>query len=385
MQSDDVRLRRTGYLTFGLSGVCAISSGVIVSLLQDLYGFSFQTTGNLLTCMNIGNMSAAFLAGILPGKLGIKRTILLMGSGYFLGYLLCTAGGNPLLLMLAFLMLGLCKGAVLNTSSVLVGTHTGDKKVSMQLMHSFYALGALLCPFLLNFLGLFGERMPMLGTAVIGLGMWGIFLTLPSGKGAEKEKKAQSGKVFLRDPVFWVLAALLFCQNGAEYGVTGWMVTYYKNQGILQGNLAAYVMTIMWAFTLAGRLLIAFVVPVRNHFKALVMMGAACSVGYILLMMMQAPVPAVLSLAFFSLSMAGTNPMITASLGNRMSPQSMAVILPVGSLGGILVPLLIGQVSEAAGLRAGMGVNLVPCIGILVLGLVAYRMEADPRLKGNVS
>ena len=67
----DNRLRHTGYATFFLSGICSISSGIIVSLLQDWHGFSFGVTGMLLSCMNIGNMAAAFLAGILPGKIGL--------------------------------------------------------------------------------------------------------------------------------------------------------------------------------------------------------------------------------------------------------------------------------------------------------------------------
>lgn len=57
--NNDTLLRRTGYLTFLLSGVCAISSGIIVSFLQDLHGLSFGVTGSLLSMMNIGNMAAS--------------------------------------------------------------------------------------------------------------------------------------------------------------------------------------------------------------------------------------------------------------------------------------------------------------------------------------
>ena len=38
------QLRNTGFITFMISGVCAISSGVVVSLLQEMYGFSFAVT-----------------------------------------------------------------------------------------------------------------------------------------------------------------------------------------------------------------------------------------------------------------------------------------------------------------------------------------------------
>ena len=54
------RLRLTGYTAFFLSGICAISSGVVVSVLQEIYGFSYSITGTLLAFMNIGNMTASF-------------------------------------------------------------------------------------------------------------------------------------------------------------------------------------------------------------------------------------------------------------------------------------------------------------------------------------
>mgnify|MGYP000417607949 FL=1 len=39
MNSLDKRLQMSGFITFFLSGICSISSGIIVSLLQERYGF----------------------------------------------------------------------------------------------------------------------------------------------------------------------------------------------------------------------------------------------------------------------------------------------------------------------------------------------------------
>lgn len=69
-QQYDLRQRNAGFITFFISGICAISSGVVVSLLQEQAGFDYGTTGTLLALMNIGNLLAGFAAGALPGKLG---------------------------------------------------------------------------------------------------------------------------------------------------------------------------------------------------------------------------------------------------------------------------------------------------------------------------
>ena len=74
MEQQNTRLRNVGFITFFFSGICAISSGVVVSLLQEQYGFAYGMTGTLLSLMSIGNLLAGFLIAMLPGKLGMKPT-----------------------------------------------------------------------------------------------------------------------------------------------------------------------------------------------------------------------------------------------------------------------------------------------------------------------
>ena len=62
--------RNTGYVTFFLSGICAISSGIIVSILQGKYGFDYGMTGTMLGLMSIGNMAASFAAGFCRRRSG---------------------------------------------------------------------------------------------------------------------------------------------------------------------------------------------------------------------------------------------------------------------------------------------------------------------------
>ena len=72
MEQQSARLRNTGFLTFFFSGICAISAGVVVSLLQERYGFAYGMTGTLLSLMSVGNLLAGLLIGMLPSVLGMK-------------------------------------------------------------------------------------------------------------------------------------------------------------------------------------------------------------------------------------------------------------------------------------------------------------------------
>ena len=378
------RLYHHGLTAFFLSGICAMSSGIIVSILQEKYGFNYSITGTMLSLLSIGNMAASFATGILPSKIGTKKTALILCSGYFLGYFLMALTGVIGVVMAAFIMVGLAKGCTINNCTILVGDNSEDRTKGMNIMHACYACGALLCPFLAAGLQKISADMPMLGVAVMGLFLWLTFLSagLPGKKAVADGKKDKLELDFLKDKKFWILTGLLFCQNAAETSVTGWLVTYYKDMGILSGVLATYTVTIMWGATLIGRLLIAFVFPVKDTFRTLTVMGAGCTILYALLVVMQQPVGAILLLFGFAFSMAGVNPIAVAGAGKSATATSLGVMLPVASIGAIVMPWIIGVVAEKVGLQAGMFSNLIPCIGIMVLAFVMMRQE---RNKGHIT
>lgn len=388
------QLRNTGFVLFFLSGICAISSGIIVSLLREHYGLSFSSTGTLLSILSAGNIAASFLAGVLPSRIGSKPSVLLLTIGYFLGYFLCACTGSFSVLAFSFLLIGIAKGGAINNCNVMVGTNASNRTKAMNVLHACYAAGALLCPFLIQLFTGLHPQAPMIGIAAAGLLMWFLFLQarLPEEKRQRTENTATAavgdaaarditasvsgaseGYAFLRDSGFWILTALVFCQNAAEQSVNGWLVTYFKSEGILSGTLANYTVTIMWGATLIGRLLIAFVIPIRNLYKALSIMGLSLTALYAVLVQMHAPVSASIALFLFAFAMAGVNPLALSGVGQMMSTASMGVLLSTATIGAILMPYITGRIGDAVSLQAGMAANLVPCLGILVLSFLMYR------------
>ena len=369
MNSLDKRLQMSGFITFFLSGICSISSGIVVSLLQERYGFDYNVTGTLLSIMSIGNLMAGFATGVLPAKIGLKATIITLSAGYELGYLWLGISGWVSILVLSFLLIGFAKGSVINMCTILVSNHSENRAKGMNIMHSCYALGALICPFVIAGAGLIGPVVPMFTLGFLGLIMWIIFHLTPF------EKKTDWG--FLKSKRFWLLTGLIFCQNAAETSVNGWLVTYFKGSGILSGTLSAYTVTVMWTATLIGRLLIAFVFPLKNPYTAMIKMGIGCTVFYIGLMMANNQVAAILLLFAFAFSMAGMNPTAVACAGKMTSVASIGVLLPAASFGGILMPWIIGIVSNIAGLKMGMAMNIISCVGMLIFCIAVKNLNEE--------
>lgn len=363
-----------GMAGFFLGGICAISAGIIVSILRDRYSLSYSFSGTLVSAMSIGNMLALMISGVLPGKIGEKGTTLILSSGAFFGYLLMAVTGSPVLLLAAFLLAGVSKGCTANKCTLLVSNNTDDKQKALSMLNAWFAFGALLCPFLVSFLQRKSNTLPMLGVSFAGLCLWLLFLWagLP-GKPSGPERKHAADYSFFRSPVFWILTMLLFCQNAAEYTVNGWVVTYYKNEQILSGPLAAYTVTVQWGLNLVARLLLAFVLKVKKPYKALAVMGVGVTVMYAVLLRMHSAVPALIVLGLFAFSIAGVYPMTIACTGEMMSSASLGFLLSFAGIGGIVFPWLVGVIADAAGLRTGMAVNLIPCSGIIVLPLLMIR------------
>ena len=376
MEQQNTRLRNAGFATFFFSGICAISAGVVVSLLQERYGFAYGMTGTLLSLMSVGNLLAGLLMGMLPSALGMKRSVLLLTIGYAVGYGLMSLTGLPILLALAFFIVGIAKGSVLNTCTILVSGNSADRTRGMNTMHACYACGALLCPFLISAAARVSTTLAVLALAALGLVLWLVYLFTPMA-GRAKAKETVTDWSFLRSSRFWLLTGLLFCQNAAEQSVVGWMVTYFKDSGIIAGTLAAYTVTVMWGATLIGRLLIAFVFPLKNPRKAMVGMSVLCTVFYVLLVMAHTQGAAIALLFAFAISMSGLNPTAVASAGRMTSVTSMGIMLPVASSGAILMPWVIGMVAERAGLAAGMASNIVPCVGLVVFTLLVARLPEE--------
>ena len=379
MEQQSARLRNTGFLTFFFSGICAISAGVVVSLLQEEYGFAYGMTGTLLSLMSIGNLIAGFLVGVLPGALGMKRSVLLLTIGYAVGYSLMGLTGAVAVLALAFFLVGIAKGSVMNTCTILVSDNSASRTRGMNLMHSCYACGALLCPFLIAAAARVSTALAVFLLAVLGLMLWLVYGFTPLGGGSQKTARTKEviDWSFLHAPRFWLLTGLLLCQNAAEQSVTGWMVTYFKGSGIIAGSLAAYTVTVMWGATLVARLLIAFVFPFKNPRKAMVGMSVLCTFFYVLLVMAHTQGMAIVLLFAFAFSMAGLNPTAVASAGRMTSVTSMGIMLPAASSGAILMPWIIGIVAEKAGLAAGMASNIVPCVGLIIFTLLAARLPEE--------
>ncbi len=381
------RYYRTGLAVHGISGLCSIAPGIVVSILQDHYGLSYGLMGTMVSGMSIGNMIAVYVSGMLPSRIGERRTTLFLGIGFFLGYLLMSFTGIPALLLFSFFLAGIARGTCQNKCTVLVGNYSEDRTAAVALQNAFFAVGALLCPFMIGLFGAAGKvlktgfLMETMGLSAAGLAAWGLFVRagLPKGSFAGAQMEKEDSNAFLKDPVFWLLTLMLFCSMGIENSVNGWLVSYYKTENILSGTLSTYTTTIQWLAILVSRLAVAFVIRPKDLYRAIAVMSAAVTCMILAMVSVQTAGPAILALTLYSMAVGGVFPTAVAGLGKRMNSRTIGVMLSTASTSAVFFPWLIGMVADRLGLRAGMRVILVPCAGVLAISLFMYLHEKKRR------
>lgn len=368
---------RNASLVMLFTGLCASSASVILPLLQEHYDLSYDFSGLLLAFLSAGNLAAALLCGFLPRFLGVRRTVLLLSLGTLVGYLLMLISGFWLFLILGFLLVGFGKGTSLNNATVAAGTVAKDRTGVVNLLNALYAGGSLLAPFLyLAFGGFNFWQLPLLLLAAGGGIVWVLFIAmkLDPEPAAAREK---SDTRFLRDRHFWYSAGFLFGQQCAEISVTGWLVTYFKDQRILTGIFSQLTVTVIWSAMLIGRLLLAFVLPAASRFRSLTLMSVASLVTYLLMLMSSDGLPALITLFLFGLSISGAYPTVIATANRSMSNASVGVLLPVGGIGAILMPYITGAVAEYTGIRGGMMCSAAALVIMIVFSILMKRSETD--------
>ncbi len=374
----ELTLMRTVLYTFFVSGAASQPLGSFIPYLQASYGFRYNLSGVLLSCQSIGNLAAVLLTGILPAYLGRRRSILTTSIWMAAGYLIFASGvGAPAALILACLMTGIARGGNSNFSNTMMSTLTEPRATQgYNLAHGCFAIGALLSPLVLIFCT---GRWPAYGWRITACGLMLLVVTqiVTYGRMAlpeESSKVRGLGGVdrrFFRDKRFWLGGMMLFCYISSEYAIMGWLVTYFKDTGVLSLELAQLMSSLLWLVIFCGRMIGAAVsgkIPVR---KLLLVDGIGFFACFLVVFNSRTPGTIIVGIIGIGLFMATiyTSAFSLGSAAIRGNDFGSAAMNFTGSIGGVITPALVGLVAERMGIQAGMGV-VVLLTGLLLASIL---------------
>ena len=384
----DRAIMYTCYFAFFCSGSCTLMLGSAMPDLKLAYSLSDTLGGLLLSGQSAGNLVAGFISGIVPLYLGRRRSVVLLSALMFLGVLMMVLWGNPIWLLLSFVLVGLGRGACTNFSSYETNMLADGSSTATNLLHASFAVGALTAPMVFLLLrGLLGWKAGLVYVVLIGcVSLTNLSRMQVQDDHPDRRDKSQSTLCFLKNPSYMILALMMFCYLCSEYAINGWLVTYLQNKenfvasfGMTGETLEAAILsysqsmaTLLWAVMLVGRLFCAWLfgkVPIKTTMLAA---SVGVAVFFALMLLSDSVGMVTFAIAGLGFSMAGICPMIysDACVFTNTYPMATSMLLAIGSTGAIAMPAIVGALADAFGFSGGMSAILVAIVLLVACSLL---------------
>lgn len=388
--------RQQFFLSYGvflINGMLALSIGSLLPFIKEARGIDYAFSGLLVSLHSVGNLIASFTAGIFSVWMGRKKSILLFESFFTIAFLLLTFGNSSFALILAFLMTGLARGASSNFNNMTINNLAPGKAWAINGLHAMFSIGAFLFPLLLTLLTSLNMGYWIYACyfmLMMGILSWILYFLIPvdndkadtvKQKNEDQGKKADYG--FFREPLFLLCTSILFFYLCAEQGVIGWLITYFKDSGLLNAALSQIMASVLWIMILAGRLSAAWLSTRIKKESLLVVMGIGFVLFFFTLLFGRSTGVIVLGIMGFGYSMAGIYPTTVSFSGYIIKKYQLAwsFMLTIASLGSIIMPSVIGKIAEQAGIAYGMGsIVVVVLIDLILLISLKVYMHSGKNL-----
>ncbi len=360
---------------FFIGGFGSASWAPLVPVLRERLAIGDDVLGLLLLCIGIGSLATMPLSGALSARLGCRRVLAAAGLLYA-GVLLSVCQVNdfwiavPLILVFGALM-G-CIDVVINVAAVIVEKEIGRRIMSG--MHAFWSLGGFVGAGLygvwVGILGLTAFQSTAIASALILVltAFFGRHLIPYGGGGGSLIAIPRGIVVFVG-----ITAFIAFLSEGAVMDWSGVYLTVVRGMDL---SLAGVGFSVFSAAMLLMRFLGDRVV--RCIGQCSVAVGGALLTFVGILLVMFAPVDALLYLGFFAIGIGSANivPVFFSLMGRQnVMPIGTAVsaVSTMGYLGILAGPAAIGFVSSATNLMTAFGMLSALSLLQALVGFYVFR------------
>ena len=354
------------------NGVITVLLGPLLPLLSARWGLNDTQAGYLVTAQFVGCLFATLASGEVLPWLGFRWTMVL-------GLAFMTFGTSTLMAstyawaVAAVSCNGIGIGLATPTTNLLVARTPAVRRASsLNLLNFFWSAGAMACP---AFVALFQNAghlqvFLLLAAASVAILMFALIVSpLPLPVAETHSTHVLSRWKYLRTPTAVLLATLFFVYIGTESAFGLWLASYAKRASNAGGTWWATVPSYFYGALLVGRLAAPLVLREISD-TSLARFGAvvAC-LGGAALITVNSLLGIALCAALIGFGLSTLYPIaigyLSASFGTVASKIG-GTLFSVATLGGAIVPWLVGFVSTHSGsLRSALFVPLLGCLAIV--------------------
>lgn len=331
--------------------------------------------GAVFTAVFLGALLSQLAAGAAGDRFGHKPVLILGLVLTALGVLGIAVSPSLPLVLASALICGIGDGIIVLGSNLIIADVFADKSVmALNLANVFFGIGSVSGPALSGLvLGVWRTSLPVLWLAAVVLLVpafiaMGLRLPPPVRHSEDRQEKASA---LYSSPLLWAFGLLLLVYVGVEVGTGGWLVTYLNRSAQVPIETAALITSAYWLALTAGRVLGAYFSNKLEGAKLLLLGLCGALVGGSLLLASTGnaaiTIPAVLLLG---LSFAPVYPtsiaLVTAAFRNATG-KAAGVVMTLASLGGAIIPWLLGLLIVQVAPRAGAVLIALCAVAMLSL------------------
>jgi fucose permease len=376
-----------------LACLCFLSLGIAISAIGPALpelaartGSSLEALGGVFSAIFLGALVAQLAAGPLSDRLD-QRLVLLAGMALFAlgtaGYLLSRS--LPLTLACAALA-GLGQGALVIGNNLLVARVFADRSTAaLNLLNVFFGIGDVVGP------ALAGLALRGWGSAIPALWLGAALIMLPAGllprlgrlaPAPARAERSRHGPPIYRAPLLWALGLLVLVYVGTEISMSGWTATYIQRTTTFDAAAGALVTAGFWLAITVGRVLGALLGArmAPNRLLLICLIGALFG-GALLALSVGRPLATIAAVLLLGLSFGPIYPTALALTADGFPDRpgtAVSLVSALGSLGGMLLPWLQGNLLVRGGPLAGA--LLVAAATLAMLALHSGRQLLARRL-----
>ena len=362
------------FIAYLAMGVYLTLIGSVLPAIKAEYQISYQVGGWMMSAQQIGYLVAGIAASLIAGKIGVKVTYLSFGVLAFIGLALMMVTGNPVVLLFAMLLTGLCKGCTANFGNQITSTLSNNDSSLLNLSQAFFAIGTCLAPIITM---LCGTSWRTAFAITIAMGVITFLHGLRTEIGPEAfHQESNNGKPdlrFFKKGIFWICCLLLMCYLAFEASVMGWLVTFFVDSGAATETTAQLLATALWVAVLIGRFASAWFATRYRPEHMIVVMTIGVAACFSIMMFSHTFVPMAAATFGLGLFMAGMYGTTLGGSDNLIGqyPMCMGMFIVIPGIGSAITQSAIGTLADQAGIRGGM-YFLYILLAILILSTILF-------------
>ena len=365
-----------GFLIFGLSENI---KGPAIPIIQNELHLSQSQIGILLALNSLGYLLACSFTSALSNKIGIKWTGIIAFLSMALAGFVIYLSVNYATLSASFFLLYIGNGVLeIGLGIMAARIFTKNTGTMMNLSHFFYGLSSTVAPTIAaSIMGwnMFGDEIGWRGMYLLVL-LLSLLPIVPSllGKFPEETyeiEETTSYKSLIRDPVAWLIVAVLSFGVVSEIAVGSWLVQFLVKAYSWNIHDASRMLSMFFLFFMLARLFLGAVTD-RIGFTLSIIIASAFS-GICSLAAILTGEKGAMLFAISGVGIALIYPTVMALLAKRYPKGTGAAItftvtlMGIASvIGNLLIGFIIdlvskmfksenGGVNEILGLQAGYG------------------------------